>query len=215
MWVKICGITNLDDALAAAEAGADALGFIFVGSSRRAVSRKTCSEILRALPSRVLTVGVVADEDPAFLRDLLRVCPLGALQFHGEEPPETVLSFQERAKVFKAIRVKDASSLERIPGYRGVDAVLLDTYRAGRKGGTGAPFDWALAAEAKRFEVPVIVAGGLSPGNVGDVVRAVEPYGVDVSSGVESSPGRKDHALLREFVAKATGKGVGSTWHLP
>lgn len=207
MWVKICGITNLEDALAAVEAGADALGFVFVGSSRRAVSRKTCSEILAALPPTVITVGVVADEDPTFLKDLLRVCPLGALQFHGDEPPETVLPFKERAKVFKAIRVKDASSLEQIPRYRGVEAVLLDTHQPGQKGGTGVPFDWALAAEAKRFEVPIIVAGGLSPANVGDVARAVDPYGVDVSSGVESSPGKKDHALVREFVARTRGRG--------
>lgn len=203
MWVKVCGITNLEDALAAVEAGADALGFIFVGASRRAVSRKTCSEILGSLPPTMLTVGVVADEDPTFLRDLLRVCSLGALQFHGEEPPEVVLSFKSRAKVIKAIRVKDAGSLEQIPRYRGVDAILLDTHRPGRKGGTGVPFDWALAADAKKFGIPIVVAGGLNPGNVQDVVRAVGPYGVDVASGVESAPGRKDHALVREFVAKA------------
>ena len=203
MWVKICGIMSLDDALAAVDAGADALGFVFVGASRRAVSRKTCSEIMAALPPTVITVGVVADEDPTFLRDLLRVCPLGALQFHGDEPPERVLSFKESARVIKAIRVEDAGSLEQIPLYRGADAVLLDTHRPGRQGGTGVPFDWALAAEAKKFGVPVIVAGGLNPGNVGEVIRAVDPYGVDVSSGVESSPGRKDHALIREFVARA------------
>ena len=203
MWVKICGITNLEDALAAAAAGADALGFIFVGSSRRAVSRKTCSEILRALPSSVLTVGVVANEEPSFLHDLLRVCPLGALQFHGEEPPEAVLPFKEQAKVIKAIRVKGARSLGQVPLYRGVDAVLLDSWQPGRRGGTGAVFDWELAARAAQGGIPIIVGGGLTPANVGEMARRVRPYGVDISSGVESSPGRKDHALIREFVARA------------
>ena len=203
MWVKICGITSEADALAAADAGADALGFIFVGTSRRAISRKTCSEILRAVPPTVLTVGVVADEEPSFLHDLLRVCPLGALQFHGEEPPEEVLPFKERAKVIKAIRVRDARSLEEIPRYRGVDAILLDTHWPGRRGGTGVPFDWSLAAEAKKFEIPVIVAGGLNPQNVREVARTVDPYGVDVAGGVESAPGKKNHALIREFVARA------------
>lgn len=203
MWVKICGITNLEDALAAAEAGADALGFIFVGSSRRAVSRKTCSEIMRALPSSVLTVGVVADEEPSFLHDLLRVCPLGALQFHGNEPPEAVLPFKESAKVIKAIRVKDARSLEQVPRYKGVDAVLLDSWQPGRHGGTGTVFDWDLAARAAQGGIPIIVGGGLTPANVAEAIRCVHPYGVDVSSGVELAPGKKDHALIREFVSKA------------
>jgi len=134
------------------------LGFIFVGTSRRAVSRKACSEILRAVPHTVLTVGVVANEDPVFLKDLLRVCPLGALQFHGEETPEEVLSFKGQAKLIKAIRVQDAGSLAQIPKYKGVDAVLLDTYLEDQPGGTGVSFDWSLAVQAKTYEIPLILS---------------------------------------------------------
>lgn len=203
MWVKICGTTNLEDALASIGAGADALGFILVPASPRVLTRRQIEAILLGLPRTVITVGVVADEDPAFLKDLLRVCPFGALQFHGKEPPEEVLRFKGEVKLIKAIRVRDAASLEAIHRYRGVDAVLLDRHDPKRKGGTGQLFDWGLAARAKEFGIPVIVAGGLAPSNVQEVVRQIQPYGVDVVSGVESSPGRKDHTLLREFVLNA------------
>ena len=202
-WVKICGLTNLEDARAAVEAGADAVGFVLVSTSPRALSRREIEQVLMALPRTVLTVGVVGDEDPDFLRDLLRVCPFGAIQFHGEEPPEEVLKLKGEAKLIKAVRVHDARSLEIIPRYQGVDAVLLESYDPQRKGGTGTTFDWTLAAQARGFGIPVIVAGGLTPANVQEVVRQADPYGVDVSSGVESAPGRKDPALIREFVLKA------------
>ena len=206
MWVKICGMTNREDALAAAEAGADAVGFVFVPTSPRAMSRHGVEEILRVLPPTVLTVGVVANEDPDFLKGLLRVCPLGALQFHGQESPEEVLGLREElsnVKLIKAIRVRDAESLKEIPRYRGVDAILLDAYDPQRLGGTGTPFDWSLAVQAKEFGIPLIIAGGLTPGNVEEVARQVEPHGVDVSSGVEVAPGRKEFSLIREFVLKA------------
>ncbi len=202
-WVKICGNTNLEDALAAVEAGADALGFVFVPSSPRAVTRDTVSKILESLPRAVLTVGVVANEGPEFLKGLLRVCPLKALQFHGEESPEEVLTWKGEAKLVKAIRVKDAKDLEQIPRYQGVDAILLDTYRPNKPGGTGEAFNWKLAIEAKTFGIPVIVGGGLNPANVDALVRQVQPYGVDVASGVEEAPGHKDHTLLREFIVRA------------
>lgn len=203
MWVKICGTTNREDALAAVEAGADAIGFVLVASSPRAVTRRQIEGILLGLPRTVLTVGVVADEDPAFLKELLRICPLGALQFHGEEPPGELLRFKGQVKLIKAIRARDAASLEAIPRYHGVDAVLLDRHDPKQKGGTGRPFDWALAKRAKEFGIPVIVAGGLTPSNVQELAWQVRPYGVDVASGVESSPGRKDRTLLREFVLNA------------
>jgi len=206
MWVKICGITNREDAISAAEAGADAIGFVLVPTSPRAVTRREVEEILRFIPPTVLTVGVVANEDPDFLKGLVRVCSLGALQLHGQEPPEQVLRLKAElsgVEIIKAIRVRDADSLKEIPAYKGVDAILLDTYDPHRFGGTGQPFDWSLAARAKEFEIPLIVAGGLTSGNVREVVRQVEPHGVDVSSGVEVSPGKKNFALIRQFVLKA------------
>ena len=205
MWVKICGTTNREDALAAVEAGADAVGFVFVPTSPRAVTRRAVEGILKVMPPTVLTVGVVANEDPDFLKGLLRVCPLGALQFQGNEPPAEVLSLKEfvSVKLIKAIHVRDGVSLEQIPRYKGVDAILLDTYDPHRLGGTGQPFDWGLAVRAKEYGIPVIVAGGLTPANVQEVGRQVQPHGVDVTTGVEVSPGRKNFELIREFVLKA------------
>lgn len=202
-WVKICGITNLEDALTAIQAGADALGFNLVPTSPRMVTRDRLAEILSALPRTALTVGVVADEDPDFLKGLLRICPLDALQFHGEEPPEEVLALKGVCRLFKAIRVKDSESLKGISHYQGVEAILLDTYRPDQMGGIGQPFDWDLAKAAKAFGIPIVVAGGLTPTNVSDCIRQVEPFGVDVTSGVELSPGRKNHDLIRAFIANA------------
>ncbi len=204
-WVKICGITNLEDALTAIQAGADALGFNLVPTSPRMVTRDRLAEILSALPRTALTVGVVANEDPDFLKGLLRICPLDALQFHGEESPEGVLAFKGVYRLFKAIRVKDSESLREIPRYQGVDAVLLDTYWPDQLGGSGRSFDWNLAKEAKALGIPIVVAGGLTPANVSDCIQQVEPFGVDVTSGVEKAPGIKDHTLLKEFVVNAKG----------
>ena len=199
-------MTNREDAISAVEAGADAIGFVLVPTSPRAVTRREVEDILRFIPPTVLTVGVVANEDPDFLKGLVRVCSLGALQLHGQEPPEQVLRLKAElsgVEIIKAIRVRDADSLKEIPAYKGVDAILLDTYDPHRFGGTGQPFDWSLAARAKEFEIPLIIAGGLTAGNVREMVRQVEPHGVDVSSGVEVSPGKKDFALIRRFVLKA------------
>ena len=203
VWVKICGITNLEDAQAAIHAGADALGFVFARRSPRVTERRIVAPILMALPRTVETVGVVANEDSEYLEGLLRFCPFQALQFHGEESPEEVLAWKGKVRLIKAIRVKDAESLQQIPRYQGVDAILLDTYQAGQAGGTGTSFNWELATRAKKFGIPVIVAGGLNPSNVADLVRQVQPYGVDVVTGVEASRGRKDHSLVREFVLRA------------
>jgi len=200
-------MTNVEDAKAAVEAGADAIGFIFVPTSPRCVTRRKVSEILRELPDTVMTVGVVADENPDFLRGLLRVCPLKAIQFHGEEPPEQVLALKGQARLIKAIRAKGVNSLAQIPRYRGVEAVLLDAYRADYLGGTGQAFNWNLAVEAKSHGLPIIVAGGLTPMNVAEMIKQVRPYGVDVVSGVEASAGRKDPALVREFILLAKSSG--------
>ncbi|MBI1953315.1 MAG: phosphoribosylanthranilate isomerase [Candidatus Omnitrophica bacterium] len=203
MWVKICGITNLKDAQAAAAAGADALGFLFIPTSPRALERDQVARILPVLPPTVLPVAVVANESTDFLKGLLRVCPVGGIQFHGSETPEEVLSLKGLCRLFKAIRVKDEKSLEVIPKYQGVDAVLLDAYSPRRVGGTGEVFNWALADKAKAYGIPIVVAGGLNPGNVREAIQKAKPYGVDTASGVEIAAGVKDHTLVREFILRA------------
>lgn len=195
--VKICGITNLADALLAAEAGADALGFVFAPSPRQ-VTPEQAAAILRELPPFVTTVGLVVDQDPLPILDR---CPLDVVQFHGSETPEMVARAGRRA--FKAFRVRAAADLEALPEYENAAAFLLDAYVPGIAGGTGRRFPWQLAVEAKRFGKPVIVAGGLTPGNVAHCIETTRPYAVDVSSGVEAEPGRKDPAKLSIFMRAA------------
>ncbi len=205
-WVKICGTTNLEDALAAVQAGADAVGFIFAPTSPREITREDAAKILPQIPPSILSIGVVVNENTDYLKGLLRVCPLQGFQFHGDEPPEEVLALRDEVKfLIKAVRVKNAASLEQIPFYKGVNAVLLDTYRSDKRGGTGVPFEWGLVSKAKEYGIPVIVAGGLTPATVGDLVRQRTPFGVDVVSGVEKSPGQKDPHLVREFLLRAKG----------
>lgn len=198
--VKICGLIDLDSALAAAEAGADAVGFVFAPGRRR-VAPGTAREIIRRLPPKVLTVGVFVDEDAETVREIAAHCGLGALQFHGREDPDYCRRF--RVKVIKAFGVGNgpAVELERAAAGYPVWSILLDTYSAGRAGGTGRTFDWRLIAPLT-FSRPVILAGGLNPGNVRAAVAAVRPYGVDVSTGVETG-GVKDPAKIRIFVKLA------------
>jgi len=195
--VKICGITNLEDALLAAEAGADALGFVFAPSPRQ-VTPEAAAAIIRELPPFVTTVGLVVDQDP---RPILEVCPVDVVQFHGSEPPETVAAYRRRA--LKAFRIRAEEDLDALSCYEDAGAFLLDAYVPGVAGGTGHRFPWSLAVTAKRFGKPVIVAGGLTPENVAQCVETTEPAGVDVSSGVEATLGRKDASLVRDFIAAA------------
>jgi phosphoribosylanthranilate isomerase len=197
MRIKICGITNLEDALAAVEAGADALGFVFAPSPRR-VTAETTAAIAREVPPFVTLVGLVVDQDPD---PILDACPLDAVQFHGAEPPDVLLPYGRRA--IKAFRVREAADLEPLSRYRSAGAFHLDAYVPGVAGGTGQSFPWALAAQAKSFGRPIIVAGGLTPDNVAECVRTTRPYAVDVSSGVEASPGKKDRIKVRDFIAAA------------
>jgi phosphoribosylanthranilate isomerase len=201
--VKICGITSQADALAAVEAGADALGFMFYEQSPRFVSPRIVAEIVPQLPPFLARVGVFVNPTEEAVRRAVLACALDTLQFHGDEPPEFCRRFG--VKVIKAFRVDDAASLQALPAYR-TDAWLLDSCVPGLLGGTGAKFNWDLAVEAKRLGRPIILAGGLTPENIGEAVRRVQPYAVDVSSGVEMTPGRKDPARMRAFVqaAKAT-----------
>ncbi|SRR6266540_2893947 len=199
--VKICGLTSVEDALAAVEAGADALGFMFYEASPRHVSAKLVAEIVRRLPPFVAKVGVFVDAAEAAVRQAMSDCGLDTLQFHGSESPEFCARFSS-IKVYKAFRVRGLESLADLPRFS-TDAWLLDSYVPDKPGGTGAQFNWDLAVEAKKFGRPIILAGGLTPENVGDAVQRVQPYAVDVSSGVESAAGKKDHGKVRRFIAAA------------
>ncbi len=196
--VKICGITRLPDALAAVEAGADALGFMFFEGSKRNLTPTAAAQIIRALPPFVAKVGVFVNASADTVRATVAECGLDTLQFHGEETPEFCRQFAP-LKVVKAFRIQNAESLKPLPDYA-VDAWLLDSYVPGQRGGTGEKFNWELAAQAKELGRPVILAGGLTPENVADAVQQVWPFGVDVSSGVESAPGQKDAGPVRRFV---------------
>jgi phosphoribosylanthranilate isomerase len=194
--VKICGIADVASALVAAEAGADAIGLIFA-PSRRQVSSLRAREIAAALPPFVSKVGVFVDEDHHRIEDIASACGLQAVQLHGAESPEFCAGFE--VPVIKGIRVKDASSLAGLSDYQ-VGAFLLDTYDASALGGTGKAFDWSLAARAAQTH-RVILSGGLTPENVMSALTRVHPYGVDVSSGVETD-GTKDHGKIRAFVRR-------------
>jgi len=195
--VKICGITNLADAQVAVEAGADALGFNFYEKSPRFVLAKTAAEISRALPPFTLRVGVFVNPAEELVRRAIGECGLNLLQFHGNEPPDFCTQFGLMS--MKAFRIRDAGSLKELSQYQ-TDAWLLDAYSSDTFGGTGEKFNWDLAIEAQMPGTPVFLAGGLTPENVAEAVRQVRPFGVDVSSGVESAPGRKDHASMRAFI---------------
>jgi phosphoribosylanthranilate isomerase len=202
--IKICGITNLPDARLAFELGADALGFIFYPKSPRYIPVSKAADICNALPPFVAKVGVFVDELEFEIEKALSECLLNALQFHGDEPPGFCQKFA--AKSIKAIRVRDESSLRAAAEYD-VDALLLDTYTDAERGGTGKTFDWSLALKAKvTLAPPIILSGGLTATNVQEAIRKVRPYAVDVSSGVEREPGKKDPEKLRRFIelVKAT-----------
>ena len=194
--VKICGITSVDDALVAVDAGADALGFVFYEKSPRVVSPAQAAAIIRRLPPFVSTVGLFVNAERVTIESTMLNCGLDVIQLHGDESPRDCLFPGHR--VIKALRIKDAASLERAAGYE-VSALLLDAWSARVYGGSGEVFDWTLLKDfAGRH--PVILAGGLNPENVAQAIRQVRPYAVDVSSGIESSPGKKDLKKVAEFI---------------
>ena len=196
--VKICGITRLEDALAAARFGADALGFNFWPGSKRYVAPAEARKIVRRLPSFVTPVGVFVDPSRGEVLGAVDASGIAVAQLHGDEPPELCLSLP--LPVLKAIRVADVHALAALASYE-VQGFLLDAPTPGY-GGSGETFDWSLAAEVAR-ELPIVLAGGLGPHNVADAVRAVRPWAVDVASGVERAPGVKDHDRMRLFVERA------------
>lgn len=197
--IKVCGITNERDALWAIKFGVDALGFVFAESPRR-VYPGAVKKITSLLPPFVCRVGVFVNEDKERVREIAQTCSLTSLQFHGEESPFYCQAFS-RWKVIKSFRVKDEGVLEEIRRYR-VDAYLLDTYSADKRGGTGKIFDWEIARKVKKLGVPIILSGGLNPKNVTQAIIKIRPYAVDVSSGVEKEIRKKDYQKLRNFVRK-------------
>lgn len=211
--VKICGITNLQDARAAVDAGADLLGFVFYPPSPRSVSTEQVREIiaqthLRFPRREVQFVGVFVDEQPETVAQTLAFCGLDHAQLHGRESPQEVAFLQNAGwSAIKAFRVRDRASLAQMERYR-ASAYLLDTYVKGQPGGTGHRFDWSLAEQAGQYG-PILLAGGLTADNVAQAVRVAAPWAVDVSSGVEASPGRKDHGKLGRFVAAAKNTKKG------
>ena len=201
--IKICGITNPEDAAAAVEAGVDALGFVLYRKSPRYIEPHLVKQIIAALPPFVLPVGVFVNEDAKVVRDLMDSCGLALAQLHGDETATYCETLGR--PVLKAIRLKDRPSflaLAEFRGRAGVRGLLLDAYSEDAYGGTGRTTDWSLAAEVARAAT-VMLAGGLTAENVGAAVRTVRPYGVDVSSGVEDRSGKKNREKMRAFVQAA------------
>jgi len=201
--IKVCGITDYEDARLSVGLGADALGFIFAASPRKITLEKARS-IIDILPPFVQTVGVFVNESPDTIRRVMKFCGLDLVQLHGHEPPDACRELMPHS--IKAFRLKDESSLLDIPAYAGkVRAILFDTYSERKMGGTGKTFDWRLALKGRGEGLPVILSGGLTPSNIAEAVSTVRPYAVDVNSGVEERPGKKDPVLLKNFM-KAIGR---------
>ncbi len=202
--VKICGITNLEDALTATGAGADVLGFILYPKSKRFIKAKDVRKITLNLPPFILKVGVFVNEDPRNVLEILSYAYLDFAQLHGEETPEEC-EYIGANRVIKVFRLKEIAEIERIEPYIGkIRAILLDTYSKDSYGGTGKTFNWEIARAVKeRFDITVILSGGLNPENVAKAIREVNPYAVDVSSGVETEPGKKDKEKVFQFVKVA------------
>ena len=198
--VKICGITSVTDAQAAERAGADMIGLMFYEQSPRNLSMEQAAEIAHNVSPFVLKVGVFVNPDEAEVMEAIRVCGLNLLQFHGDETPEFCTQFGVMS--LKAFRVRDAGSLKDLEKFP-TDAWLLDAYSKNGLGGTGERFNWDLAVEANKLGKHIFLAGGLTPENVAAAVRRVNPFAVDVSSGVESAPGKKDHDKVRAFIKAA------------
>ena len=198
--IKICGLTRLEDALVAVSLGADALGFVFVSESPRCILPEKAAAISLKLPAFVTRVGVFKDQEPDWIKKVVHRCGLHIVQLHGQESPEYCQSL--RLDYIKAFRIKDEASLEPLTRYRDLTrkkAFLLDTFVPDQSGGTGKTFDWRLAQMASGF-APIILSGGINPENVDKAIVQVRPFAVDVASGIELAPGRKDPDKMRAFV---------------
>ncbi|MBM4325948.1 MAG: phosphoribosylanthranilate isomerase [Deltaproteobacteria bacterium] len=195
--VKICGITRLEDALAAVNFGVDALGFVFATSPRQ-VAPETVQAIVSQLPPFVTTVGVFVNEKVSRIEELRSFCRFDLVQLHGDETEE--MAAQLGPRVIKAVRVRSDAPAD-VQRY-GKATLLLDAYSPGAAGGAGKTFDWGVAVAVAKKR-PIVLAGGLTPENVAQAIETVRPYGVDVSSGVEIGPGRKGHAKIEHFIRAA------------
>jgi len=196
--VKICGITNVEDALLACEFGADAIGLNFYDKSPRCISPFAASKIIQKLPPFVAPIGIFVNWQAAPVTTLAKALALAAAQLHGDEPPKMVSEIAKRVSVIKALHLGKGSALPPFAKYRGATAFLLDAPHSGQYGGTGQTTDWSLARTAAESH-RILLAGGLRPENVAEAILAVRPYAVDVTSGVESKPGKKDPGKLRAF----------------
>jgi len=217
-WIKICGTTNLEDARAAVEAGADAVGFVFAPSPRR-ISPKDAGKIIAELPQKIEKVGVFGNQRPEIIRETVKSAGLTAVQLHGDDNRELAEQLARRQHtgcrfriipVFAMRRLFDlaTSGSELIEFADGIDTILLDSNAPGQRGGTGETWDWTLGRMLRRCFRPhmrMIVAGGLAPANVAEAIRTLQPWGVDVCSGVERTPGSKDHEKLKAFVGAVRG----------
>jgi len=196
--VKICGITNLEDALAGLFSGADAVGFVFYKKSPRFITPLKARNISRILPKKILKVGVFVDENEARVKKIARLCKLDMLQFHGDEPPAYCRRF-EGYKVIKAFRVRGKIDAVEISRYK-VFGFLFDTFSGSKAGGTGRKFNWNLLPNIAKISGRVFLSGGLTAANVRKAVSKAHPDWVDVSSSLESGPGRKDHQKMQKFI---------------
>jgi len=198
--IKICGITNLDDALAAVLAGADALGFNFYKPSPRYITPQDAREIIQQLPASILKVGVfVNEESPDAVRSLAREAGLRTLQLHGDENPAYCRELAADHYVIKTFAVSGSFDVGTVKAYE-VEAIMLDTKHNNLRGGTGRVFDWSVAQQVSRTIPKLFLAGGLSPENIENAIQTVHPFAVDTCSALENSPGKKNHERMRVFV---------------
>lgn len=203
--IKMCGTTNLNDAKAAVDCGVDGLGFIFFQKSPRNVIPDTAKEIIRKLPPFVDLVGVFVDEDLTEVEEIVHYCGLNHVQLHGKESVEYCDALRKKlptCKIIKAFRIGERADDSTFAPYNDVvDGILLDTYAKGQEGGTGHTFPWTVLDDIE-FKLPIILAGGLTPDNVKDAVQQVAPFAIDINSGVELEPGKKDHAALELLIKR-------------
>lgn len=199
MKIKICGITNRQDALNAIALNIHAIGFIFHKYSPRYVSPDVLESFMLDIPPFISTVGVFVNSSYEEITDILKRCKLNTIQLHGNESPEFCMKFN--VPIIKAFRINNESDITAIPDYKGIaNGFLLDTKVENIHGGTGKQFDWGLAIKAKSYDIPLILSGGINSANVGKAIKMVQPYAIDLSSGVEKEPGIKDYQKIKELI---------------